>query len=65
MWPAGGDHALQDAQVWQWGSGNGGLQTCEAGLYMGLASPRWGGGEVGSTPTPCVDAAVANWGFIM
>ena len=23
MWPAGGDHALQDAQVWQWGSGNG------------------------------------------
>ena len=25
MWPAGGDHALQDAQVWQWGSGNGGL----------------------------------------
>ena len=46
--------------VWQSGSGTGGLQTCEACLYMGLASPRWGGGEVGSTPTPCVDAGTLH-----
>jgi hypothetical protein len=32
------------------GSGTGGLQTCEACLSMGLASPRWVGGRWGTPP---------------
>jgi hypothetical protein len=46
--------------VWQWGSSD---MRSRSVYGIGIATMGWG--EVGSTPTPCVDAAVANWGFIM
>ena len=50
--------------VWQWGLA---VWVSRHAKHVCLWDWRRhdGWGELGYTPTPCVDAAVANWGFIM
>ena len=50
--------------VWQWGSGNGvwhwGSSDMRGMSVYGIGVATMGGGEVGYTPTPCVDAGTLH-----
>ena len=50
--------------VWQWGSGNGvwhwGSSDMRGMSVYGIGVATMGGGQVGYTPTPCVDAGALH-----